>query len=88
MPRLQYVIKGARIERSKTTPGARRTRLLITPDLMLKIKAVLDLNGQEFNNIMSCACYFGFLRSVEITIPTLKAYCPDSLLSIKDVSVD
>ena len=31
MPRLQYVLKGARVERSKSTPGAKRSRLPITP---------------------------------------------------------
>ena len=31
MLRLQYVLKGARIEMSKSTPGAKRSRLPITP---------------------------------------------------------
>lgn len=92
MPMLQYVLKGARIEKSRITPGARRIHLPITPDIMLKIKAVLDRNSQEFDNIMlwaaACACYFGFLRSGEITVPTLCAYCPESHLGVKDVSVD
>ena len=92
MPKLQYVLKGARIERSKTTSGAKRARLPITPDVLLKIKTVLDRNGQEFDSIMlwaaACVCYFGFLRSGEITIPTLGAFCPETHLSIRDVSVD
>ena len=92
MPKLQYVLKGARIERSRITPGARRIRLPITPDIMLKIKEVLNWNSTEFDNIMlwaaACACYFGFLRSGEITVPALGAYCPESHLGIKDVSVD
>eukprot|EP00731_Ephydatia_muelleri_P012479 Em0006g1373a len=49
-------------------------------------------NSAEFDNIMlwaaACACYFGFLRSGEITVPALGAYCPESHLGIKDVSVD
>ncbi|KAL5477312.1 hypothetical protein EMCRGX_G024096 [Ephydatia muelleri] len=92
MPKLQYVLKGARIERSRITPGARHIRLPITPDIMLKIKEVLNWNSAEFDNIMlwaaACACYFGFLRSGEITVPALSAYCPESHLGIKDVSVD
>ena len=92
MPRLQYVLKGARIERSKLTPGAKRSRLPITPALLLKMKDVLSKNGRDFNNIMLwaavCVCYFGFMRSGELTVPSLNSYCPQSHLSMNDVSVD
>ena len=60
MPRLQYVLKGARIERSKSTPETKRSRLPITPALLLKMKDVLSKNGRDFNNIMLwaavCVC--------------------------------
>ena len=92
MPRLQYVLKGARIERSKSTPGAKRSRLPITLALLLKMKDVLSKNGHDFNNIMLwaavCVCYFGFMRSGELTVPSLNSYCPQSHLSMSDVSVD
>ena len=52
MPRLQLVLKGARVKQSKSTPGARRTRLPITSALLLKIKDVLSRNGRNYNNIM------------------------------------
>ena len=92
MPRLQYVLKGARVERSKFTPGAKRSRLPITPAILLRMKDVLNRSGSDYNNIMLwaavCTCYFGFLRSGEITVPSLSAYCSKSHLTMNDVSVD
>ena len=92
MPRLQYVLKGTRVERSKSTPGAKRSRLPITPAILLRMKDVLNRSGSDYNNIMLwaavCTCYFGFLRSGEITVPSLSAYCSKSHLTMNDVSVD
>lgn len=56
------------------------------------MKDVLSKNGRDFNNIMLwvavCVCYFGFMRSGELTVPSLNSYCPQSHLSMNDVSVD
>ena len=52
MPRLQYVLKGTRVEWSKSTPRARQSHLPTTPTLLLKIKDVLSRNGRDYNSIM------------------------------------
>ena len=36
----------------------------------------------------SCACFFGFLRSGEVTVPSMREYDPDGHLSEGDVSLD
>lgn len=35
-----------------------------------------------------CTCYFGFLRSGEICVPSASQYDPTAYLSISDVAVD
>ena len=35
-----------------------------------------------------CMCFFGFLRSGEITVPSLKEYDPEGHLSVGDVALD
>lgn len=40
MPRLEYVLKGVKVERARQLPGAKQMRLPITPAVLLKLKAV------------------------------------------------
>ena len=35
-----------------------------------------------------CTCFFGFLRSGEIMVPSLKEYDPEGHLSVGDVALD
>ena len=64
-----------------------------TPSILSKTHQIL-LNDipLAFDNIMlwaaSLLCFFGFLRSGEITTPTLTSYDPSALLSYNDISVD
>ena len=91
MARLEQVIKGAKREYTQRNPP-RRERLPMTPDILLKLRAVWDKEASKFNNVMMwaacCLCYFGFLRSGEITIPAESAYDGSVHLNMNDVSVD
>ena len=80
MPKLEGVIKGIKSHQAKKQPVV-RPRLPITPVIMQKMRAVWEKDSRNQDNIMLwaavCACFFGFMRSGEITVPSESAYDPD-----------
>ena len=80
MPRLQYVLRGIKSEEAKKD-NRPRPRLPITPAILAQIDHILLKDPSNSDNIMlwsaSLLCFFGFLRSGEITIPTLTSYDPE-----------
>ena len=90
MARLEQVIKGAKREYAHRNPSQGK-RLPITPEVLHKIKSVWS-QASIFNNIMlwaaCCLCYFGFLRSGEVTVPSEAAYDGRAHLNADDVAVD
>ena len=93
MLRLQQVLRGVRSILSKNKPQeAQRTRLPITPELLLKIRKVWEKNSREHDFIMLWAactiCFFGFFRPGEITAPSDKAFDPNDHLTFGDIAVD
>ena len=59
---------------------------------MRSLKHFWEAGGVSFNKAMlwaaACACFFGFLRSGEATVPCASAYDPAVHLSIADVFID
>ena len=90
MARLEQVLKGIKMVHSK---GPKRTeRLPITPNLLAKLKEVWSSGLSTFDGQMLFAaaslCFFGFMRSGELTIPSVTSYDEGAHLSFNDVAVD
>ena len=88
MPQLEYVLKGAK---HLATAGTRK-RLLITPTILRQIKKVWEESvvNQDFKMLWaaSCLCFFGFLRSGEVTMPSERDYDAGVHLCFGDVRLD
>ena len=91
MATLQHILRG--IKSSQAKSGARpRTRLPITPTILSRLRQVWERDRHDHNSIMLWAacttCFFGFLRSGEITTPTTHTFDPAYHLTLADVSID
>ena len=90
MARLEQVLKGIKSVQAK---GPKRIpRLPITPNHLVKMKEVWDKLPNTFDGKMlwvaSSLCFFGFLRSGEITIPSDSSYDKGAHLNYEDIAVD
>lgn len=90
MVKLQQVLRGIKSSQAKIG-GKKSPRLPITPDLLLAIKGVWE-KEQSRDKVMLWAattlCFFGFLRSGEVCIPTEKGFDEGAHLTVQDVQVD
>ena len=90
MARLEQVLKGIKIVQSKGPK--KRERLPITPNHLAKLKEVWSSGLSKFDGQMLFAaaslCFFGFMRSGELTIPSATSYDEGAHLSFNDVAVD
>ena len=88
MLRLEYAVKGFR----KLSGGPVRSRLPITPTILGKLKMVWAQSADQMDATMlwaaACMCFFGFLRSGEIVVPSATTYNPAVHLSYGDVKAD
>ena len=86
---LEYVVKG--FKRSATHSSS-RTRLPITPELLCQLKMVWQ--GWQCRRDASMLwaavtmCFFGFLRSGEVVVPSPLSFDPSVHLCYGDVTVD
>ena len=90
MPKLELVLRG--VKRTQAMKKQMKPRLPITPELLLKLAGVWLKGPRGADGIMLWAaatlCFFGFLRSGEITVPCDSAFDPATHLTFQDLSVD
>ena len=88
MPQLEYVTKGYRKSLSKKPV----TRLPITPVILRQLRLVWEGLPMRFDAVMlwaaACMCYFGFLRSGEVVVPSDSGFEAEAHLAHGDVLVN
>ena len=90
-PRLQLLQSGVRRERSLRGPPSKE-RLPITPSILRRLRSVWVSTPPHHDTTMlwaaAAACFFGFFRAGEITIPSTSTFDPAVHLAWGDVAVD
>ena len=88
---LECTLKGIKLRQAKSVATRSKSRLPINPNMLRHLRS-WEKDRHNADNIMlwaaCCTCYFGFLRSGEITVPSMKSYDPGCHLSAGDVTLD
>ena len=91
LPRLRLVQSGVRRERGQNGPPPAQ-HLPITPSILRQIRAALLAAPPHHDKAMlwaaASACFFGFFRAGEITVPSVSAFDLTVHLAWGDVSID
>lgn len=90
-PKLESVIRGIKMDQARIKDPSPK-RLPITIDILHKLRSIFESRGHEVDSFMLwaavCTCFFGFMRSGEMTLPSESAFDPSSHLCFSDVAVD
>ena len=78
LPHLRLMQSGVRRVRAERGTPTSRPRPPITPDILARMRAVWAPTLSEHNTAMlwaaAAACFFGFFRAGELTVPTQAAF--------------
>ncbi|XP_065884053.1 uncharacterized protein [Dysidea avara] len=89
MPKLELVIKGLK---KRTATRQSHARLPVTPEILRALKKVWEDDANRKKAVMLwaavCMCFFSFLHSGEVVVPTDSGYDKTVHLSYCDVRVD
>ena len=92
MPKLDGVMKGIKKSLQARSQPRKHIRLPITPHIIRAMGAVWEGNGATQDHVMLWAavtlCFFGFLRSGEVTVPSDSSFDPATHLTVHDISVN
>ena len=88
-PRLGYIVRGFK---KLTAAHRRKERLPVAHSILIKLKTAWQTMEDRFNAHMLwtvvCTCFFEFLQSGEVVVPSAATYDPSVHLSHGDVKVD
>ena len=92
-PLLEYTLQGIKLCQAKHRENRSKKCLPITtPDILRKLKRSWEKDRHNPDFIMlwaaSCTCFFDFLWSGEVTVPSVREYDTEGHLSEGDVSLD
>ena len=91
MSRLEYVLRGIKKREAEIGAGPRE-RLPITSSLLLRMRAVWEPTGSQWDAKMlwaaCCLCFFAFLRVGEMTAPSDHGFDPTVHLGVGDIAID
>ena len=94
LPRLRLLQSGVRRDRAQQGLPPARSRLPITPNILLRIYTNWSgaLRAAEFDTVMIWSamlmCFFGFFRAGELTVPTEASFDSTAHLAWGDAAVD
>ena len=92
MPRLEQVLKGIKVNQGRQGRNMPNQKLPITPEILRRIKSLWQPYETDPDYIMlwaaCCVCFFGFMWSGELTVPSQSGYDSTSHLSFDDMAVD
>ena len=85
MPQLEYFIKGMH----RVSSSNAQARLPITVDVLRSLRRSFEEGTSHVDGSMlwaaACMCFFGFLRSGEVVVPSQSTYDGAVHLSVGDV---
>ena len=91
MPKLNQILRGIKISRSKQGCLPRR-KLPVTPAILRQVCMIWSEAGTDFNQTLlwavSTVCFFGFLRAGELTLKANEQFDASSHLAFEDVATD
>ena len=91
-PLLEYTLRGVKLHQANHKDTRSKKRLPVTPDILRKLRKTWERECHNPDYIMlwaaCCTCFFGFLRSGEITVPSIREFDPEGHLSEGDVSLN
>ena len=91
-PLLECALKGLKRQQARKPSTRPKPRLPITPAILQSMRRFWEGDKHNEDNIMlwaaCCMCFFGFLRSGEVTVPSVREYDADGHLSVGDVKLD
>lgn len=92
LPLLEYALRGVKLRQAKSRETKPKKRLPMTMDIMDKLRNFWSKEDKSYDSIMlwaaSCMCFYGFLRSGEVTVASMAEFDPEGHLCEGDVALD
>ena len=90
MPRLEQVLRGIKLTHARGEKEG-NVRLPVSIDVLEKMRVVWQTSASRDSEMLWAAaslCFFGFLRSGELTVPSEEGFDEGAHLSFRDITVD